>query len=260
MKTAHDWVSRHRSAPVVCCNCGHVFRFTKTCKDRFCEQCSKKRKGRLINAIEPVIENMLEPHFVTLTIRRKKLSKELISELRRSFTKLRHRKVWLNAIYGFYNIELGTIDLDGTCNAHIHCVYDGLDIFQPELSWNWSKVADGYVVYIESCESKTKVMHYVTKHFAKCPTTALDEQNRANLNHILKGIRLLQPFGPKKTTIYRDNNNKLYCRLPIKPPPKQGRCPQCGADSTALVWPWDPLYYDVLSASEDGFIAEMVAD
>jgi len=242
MQTAHDWASAHRGPQVACANCGHVFRYQIQCKDRFCEPCSKNRKARIIDAIEPTIKIMKEPHFLTLTVRRCKVTKPNIKALRHSFTLLRRRDIWLNVFKGFYNIELGTIDDKMTCNMHIHVVYDGFDIYQPWLSWVWSQVADGYVVHIERCESSQKIMHYITKHFCKVPYTSITGPQKENLNEVLKGIRLIQGFGQSRF---------------IRKPKREAKCPNCGAEKGYLVNEYDPLFYDVLGMIDQGLIPEL---
>lgn len=233
METAHDFRTRHLGPDNICGNCGKIQRYPIQCGDRFCEPCRKNRKGKLINRLEPVVESMVEPHFLTLTIRRTKITKKNVQNLRHSFLKLRHRDVWLNAFGGFYNIELGTVNPDGTANLHIHVLYDGMDIYQPYLSWCWSQVADGYVVYIQRCESSRASMFYLTKHFCKigyCP-----DNIKSNINDVLKKMKLVQGFGIKR-----------LMKTP-KQPRKPIICPNCKAEDS-FVSCYDPLFNDVLSA------------
>jgi len=176
---------------------------------------------------------MKEPHFLTLTIRRLKITKKNVQALRHSFLKLRHRDVWLNVFGGFYNIEQGTVNPDGTANMHIHVLYDGMDIYQPYLSWCWSQVADGYIVYIERCESSQKSMFYLTKHFCKignCP-----QELKSKINQVLKKMKLVQGFGTKRLMKKE------------KKPKNPLVCPNCQAEDS-FVSEHDPLFWDVLSA------------
>lgn len=236
----HEFVTKHRGLQMVCGNCGALIRFPIRCGDHFCDPCIRKRKGLLINELDPVVAEMQEPHFLTLTQRRKKLSKKGVKTLRGAFTKLRHRDVWLNVFSGFYNIEVGSIDENLECNLHIHILYDGFDIYQPYLSWIWSQLVDGYIVYIEKCRNSDDAMRYLTKHFAKAvPEGGLSPESKAQINWILKRSKLVQGFGTTRFLRKKTEKNKE----PIA-------CPQCGSIHT-LVSPYDPLYYDVLREVED---------
>lgn len=191
------------------------------------------RKNKMIERMTPEIEKMKEPHFLTLTVRSRRLSRENIRTLRRNFTKLRHRPVWISVFGGFYNIELGTLRKDGVCNMHIHVLYDGVDINQAYLSWLWYQVTgDSFIVDIRNCWNTQGALHYISKHFCKIGSFE-GEESRTLINKSLKNTRMVQGFGKHR-------------RLPVRGPTI---CPECHAEGSFYT-SHESLYYDIISSFE----------
>jgi hypothetical protein len=232
-RTNTDPNKKPRTVGLVCGNCGYQFEYPIDCGDRTCPECNKRRKRDIINRLKPIVETMKDPHFLTLTVRRRDLNRKNIKALRNSFTKLRHREIWISVFGGFYNIELGTLRDDGTCNMHIHALYDGMDLYYPYLSWVWSQVTGGsFIVDIQRCWNSQGALHYIAKHFCKIGKFE-GEASRELINKTMKNTRLVQGFGNLK-------------RLP---PKELSECPECHAQGSFYSC-HDPLYYDILSSFE----------
>jgi hypothetical protein len=188
--------SRHsgKMASVLCSCCGDVLSFQKSCSDRGCKICSSRRRNRLISAYGPEISKMANPAFLMLSYGRQKLSRKLLIQLRRDFNKLRHRKFW-KALGGFYVIELGTLDSAGCCNVHLHCVIDSAFVSQSVYSREWSAITGFPIVYIQRIRSFRWGILYVTKYVTKQAEGELSISDSNLINSVLRGSRLLQPFG-----------------------------------------------------------------
>ena len=215
----------------ICGNCGYTFSYPIPCGDRTCPVCNNRRKRDIINRMGPIVDAMKDPHFLTLTLKSRRLSIENIRKLRKYFTKLRHRDIWTGVFGGFYNIELGTLRENGLCNMHIHILYDGMDIYQPYLAYVWSRITgDSFIVDIRSCYNAQGAMHYIAKHFCKIGKF-IGDASRDLINRVLKRTRLVQNFGKM---------------API-PPKSPSVCPECHAEGSFYTC-HDPLFYDIISA------------
>lgn len=218
----------HNTVTLICANCGFTFTFEIECGDRTCPQCNRKRKRRVLDSLYPVVKNMKDPHFLTLTLKRRLLRRENITRLRENFTKLRHRGIWAPVSGGFYNIELGSINDDDTCNMHMHVLYDGPDIAHSDIKKAWHDITgDSYIVYITKCWDRKGAMWYLSKHF--CKLTAIYNDHQAFLiNFCIRNTRMVQGFGSLKHL-----NIRHECE-----------CPECHAPNPFLSC-YDPLFIDV---------------
>ena len=239
----------------ICGNCGYTFSYPIPCGDLTCEERNKRRKRDIIERLTPIIETWIDPHFLTLTVKSRRLSREEIRTLRRNLGKLRHRSVWLSVFGGFYNIEVGTLDENGICNMHIHVLYDGIDMEQSYLSWVWYQITgDSFIVDIRRCWSVQGALHYLSKHF--CKIGNFEGENSRNLiNKSLKNTRLVQGFGKtiknRACFVGDKSGHELIFLAPSRmPPPLPVVCPECHAIGS-FYSAHDPLYYDILSAFDD---------
>lgn len=161
---------------------------------------------------------MISPKFLNLTIKSKPLSRQLLKDLRRFFTKLCHRKIWKAKVKGgFYVIELGSLKDTGLWNIHIHAVMDADYIDQAWISKTWLEITgDSMVVDIRAVRSYFYATWYLSKYVAKPITKDGDVPiaERDRVNAALKGTRLIQRFG--------------NC-IKFRPEPKKTVCRKCGA-------------------------------
>lgn len=226
-----DWKDSHATIKFVCASCGYEHEMPIECGDRTCPQCGRVRGERIIKRLKKEIQKMKNPHLVTLTLKRRVLTRDNVSLIRKYFTRLRHKKVWKGVTKGFYNIELGNITEDGYCNIHIHTIYDGPDIPQKELSKAWRGVTkDSYVVWIERSRGRDAECRYLAKHFCKVAKGSTEGLKKV-INSALKNTKLVQGFGELRA-------------LPSKGP---SECPQCHA-LNPFISSHSPAYYVVLAA------------
>jgi len=193
-----------------------------------------------------VVRRMSAPKFLTLTLRRRALTKESVRRLRLFFTRLRHRDVWI-ASGGIYQIEIGTLDDLGMCNLHIHAIIDSEWMSQEALSEAWHDITgDSFVVDISAVKSDRQAIAYMSKdltldrmtnHLSKSPGE-LSAWQHDLINYVLRGSRLVQGFG----TLARLG---LSLRDPV--------CPYCGAVASLVCVDFDPCLCDRLEDSENLF-------
>lgn len=226
----------HLSDLYICGNCGKQISHGHECLDRTCESCAVKRKRIMTERLNPVVEGMKAPRFLTLTKVRSMMSRELISGLRNSFTQLRHRKVW-TAMGGFYNIELGTFRREGSVNVHIHSIFDRLFMPRKKLEKAWLAVTgDSHIVHIRRCEDAEDAMWYMTKHFFKIAKPekgkVFTEKQRETLSIFLKNTRLVQGYG--------DMHHLKLSRNP-------GKCPECNVEGEWVSRTDEDTFHDVFT-------------
>jgi len=189
---------------------------------------------------------MKNPWFITLTLVRQKLTPQLPIQIRKYFTRLRHRKEWRGKS-GIYQIEIGTIkDENESCNIHIHSIVDwdgeGLKKWAPYrgskkhfLSRIWKDITKGsYIVDAEPCNSPgDAIKYYLTLHMAKRVGNPV---HRDLINRCLTGTRLIQGYGTL-THVSLNIHDTV--------------CEHCGAVNS-YVSSFDRLYCDVLALCEAG--------
>lgn len=180
------------------------------CGDRTCPRCQENRRRRIYSRFSKIIKRMNDPRFLTLTLERCFLSRKSVRRLRRAFTKLRHRKLW-TATGGVYQIEVGTIDMFGFCNLHLHTIFDGSFIPKKVLEDAWYQITgNSWVIDIKRCFSARGALQYLTKHMLK---RIGDPEHADLINLALHNARLVQGYG----TLFLAS---LGLRAPV--------CPECG--------------------------------
>src|SRR6185312_1359992 len=100
------------------------------CKQRCCLMCLANRKAQIINSYLPIVEDMADPHFVTLTVvsvKKEDLDKRVdeIAEAIRTLIaryKKRHQRDKQIKFYGLWSLESNFNPLWLTYNPHIHLI------------------------------------------------------------------------------------------------------------------------------------------
>lgn len=107
-----------------CLTCKSKKEVRQRCKLRWCPCCAKQLASARATEMDFIVERMRWPLFVTLTMKHGSVIDSAdIRKLRRTFGKLRHRKIWkLRTRGGVAAVEL-TND-DGGWHPHLHAVID----------------------------------------------------------------------------------------------------------------------------------------
>jgi hypothetical protein len=174
------------------------------CGDRWCMRCQGERSALIVEAVTRLIES--KPcRFVTFTLRHSRTPlTDQIDRLYRSFTRLRHRKSWLQHVTGgaaFFEAKVG--ERDGLWHVHLHVIAEGHYFDQRHLSQEWHAVTgDSSIVDIRAISDAEGRARYVTKYVTKPADSSvfavpdrLDEMMIA-----LRGRRLCLTFGSWRGT------------------------------------------------------------
>lgn len=201
-------MAEHGYRTLICRDCGHTKIIPIECGDRTCETCQPRRRARICKRFEDVVNIMPHPYFITLTTKRKSLTRVGVKKLRKDFQKLRDRKIW-KGDKGVYQIETGTITDLNMCNLHIHTIVNWigptklLDNFNilpsmfkrlHPIAKNWFEITgDSFIIDIKKCFSaRQAIKDYLTKHMAKRVGTKL----HANIiNAVFHDMKLIQGYG-----------------------------------------------------------------
>lgn len=169
------------------------------CHDRFCYPCQAARAAALQAALHRRVPTARALH-VVLTLRSSERSlSEQVTEILKSFTKLRSTKFWKGrAQGGFWAFEVTKNDTTGLWHPHIHCLVHADWIPQDQLSEQWSKITHGSsVVHVSLVEKHDSAIREVTKYLAK-PLHRSVEFNPETIVEVikcLKGRHLCGTFG-----------------------------------------------------------------
>lgn len=154
----------HTEFTYLSCNgCGAVGIFSNSCNSRICPYCSREMKNRLIAKYENGLVHLSRYHkgrlkLLTLTIPNvQSLDDEVnvFSELRKAFTKFRHRKPLVGKLLGgLYAIET-TVDEVKGWNVHLHAL----------VSMNYHQVAcEG----MKRCRDRKEEKEFEVDHCSFC--------------------------------------------------------------------------------------------
>ena len=107
-----------------CVTCKHMTKFAAQCKRKWCPSCQRRLAARRSAELDYIVARMRWPLFVTLTMSNvSDLSLGAVRKLRRSFGKLRHRKLWTRRTRG----GIATIEITNVgkgWHPHLHAVID----------------------------------------------------------------------------------------------------------------------------------------
>lgn len=171
------------------------------CKNRWCAVCNRIRTAVLINGYEPVIKQMEEPYFVTLTkqtVSAFNLPKSIIF-MQNSWRKiLNDREGRKRKIQGVRKAEC-TIRPNNHYHYHYHVVIDGKENAKWLVS-EWLKqmgsLADSKAQDIRPADQNS--LKELFKYFTKLTTKTgglIDYKRMDVIFRALRGKRVYQPFG-----------------------------------------------------------------
>jgi hypothetical protein len=170
-------------------------------------------EDRLYKGYLESIEAIKRPKLLTLTLRNVPiLTRKYIRGLRKSFTKLMHRKWYKERVRG----GLQTIEIVNKGNGwhvHMHVMLDADYLPQKKIAKDWLEITgDSFMVDIREAGTVKEGLKYCLKYLSKAPVLSGHEEEYRDT---VKGLRLVQPFG----SIY----GELVMHLPSVP------CPECGS-------------------------------
>jgi hypothetical protein len=141
--------------------------------------------------------------FVTLSLRHSQTPlTDQLDRLYRSFTALRKRPIWADAVDGsaaFCEVKIGQ---DNLWHVHLHVIVIGRYIDQRELSRTWHAVTgDSSIVDVRKVRNAQEVSHYVCKYVTKpLDSTVFADSGRLDeAITALKGRRLCNGAGCLRT-------------------------------------------------------------
>lgn len=208
---------------------------SKYCNQRWCLVCGAIRTAKMIQEYSPVLAEIKDPHFVTLT---KQDKAQTLSDLHdelyhmekawQGFRKKSHKKKW--NIQGMLKLEITFNPVKYTYHPHYHIVING-ESNAKELYNHWKKYWSrwNYEVSdkankIEQCYSKKgqkwehELFKYVTKMVVsdrrkKTKRFAIPPTNLDIIMQALRGKRVYRSFGIKKIKIVKEDIEELQSQL-----------------------------------------------
>ena len=229
----------HRILKLYCATCGRKQPVKLRCGSRICPDCRRKDFWRLAKGYSNAVQVMKAPKLMTLTlINKSDLSQDEVKRLRSSFVKLMRRKYYRSKVRGgLYAIEV--VNKGKGWNIHMHVLLDANYIDQKQISQDWRELTgDSYIVDIRIADSPKKGLHYILKYLSK-PPQLNGEDAKNQYQKVLKGVRLVQPFG----SLYRD----------LKLEHRDLACPKCGGFGWISSFEVDSVFEEFLRKAEDGF-------
>lgn len=177
---------------------------SRYCNQRWCLVCNRIRTAKLINGYMPSIDELKDPHFVTLTRQTVKAEQlyDTIQEMQANFVKVkdRLRKKGYKAI-GIRKLEVkvNVNECDDTYHPHFHCIIEGADISRLFVS-EWVSSYDKDVCNIKAQDVRKADKNApieLFKYFTKLMTDSgqFFPQQMDFIFQTVKGMRTFQPFG-----------------------------------------------------------------
>lgn len=207
--------SWHDFRTIVCQHCGHTISVPIYCGNRFCPVCSQPRLARVRARINFLISKTQRRKgygfkHLTLTIPSSHNLPGMLSELVRSFRRLRQRKLFKAAVVGGAFVLEATEGEHGY-HSHIHAILYSRFIPFIDLLELWRRCSPGRGVFIQSIPT-SKIVHYLTKYVSKPSGSIVTPSIVANA---LSSRRLFTVFGS-------------WFKLNADFKPEKKACPQCG--------------------------------
>lgn len=220
----------HRTITIYCADHGHGIPVQLHCGDRTCEQCRNRDYWRLYRGYLEIVKQLADRpgrlRLLTLTVRNLPISsisfmRRQISDMRRFWNLLRKRRFYRNVIHG------GITGVELSCkngkdwNLHMHILFQGEYIpvcckrmkqanCSSDIEWvernlcrrckkilclrrDWLHYTrTSPVIDIRKAWGVSGGLKYVLKYLTKSPSISGFNDD---YNYILKGTRLIQPFG-----------------------------------------------------------------
>lgn len=150
-----------------CAGCSSVKVYRNRCDNFFCPECQPSLSKRRREGVEWWVQKIKQPKHVVLTVRNiPDLTKGHILELKKWFTRLRHRKFCSNWEGGLYSIEI--TNEGAGWHLHLHALVNARFIDNRSLATEWGAVNGGlgYIVKVKDCRDRDYLKE-VTKYAVK---------------------------------------------------------------------------------------------
>ena len=179
-----------------CDNCHKVQVFRNRCDRFYCPECQPKLAKRRAASVAWWTVEIGQPKHVVLTVQNvMTLNRGHVDEIKKWFTRLRHRKFARNWRGGFYSLEV-TNEGRGW-HLHLHVLADVRWIDAGELARQWAAVTNGFgkIVKVKDCR-KADYLAEVTKYAVKgSELAAWEPQQIADFIRAFTGCRTFGVFG-----------------------------------------------------------------
>jgi len=174
---------------------------SRYCNQRWCLVCNSIRTGKMINGYLPAIEDMVNPYFVTLTVKNvkaydlKQTIESMQRDFRRSMDKLKKQGITLK---GIRKVEVTFNESRQDYHPHFHCIIDGCKESFALVS-DWIKrhpeqaTYKGQDIRFADRNTTTELFKYFTKLLTKNGQFLAPEMDIAF--RAMKSKRVFQPFG-----------------------------------------------------------------
>ena len=141
--------------------CGELHgRHAYHCRERLCVWCAGARGAQLGDALLPLVQAMVQPWFLTLTVKNGPDLAERAAHLRQAFKKLRRRAWWRAHVVGGIAVEEVTRNYrTGDWHPHLHLIIDAAvpqAVLQAELAALWAAVTrDSFILDLRPFQGAT---------------------------------------------------------------------------------------------------------
>lgn len=169
------------------------------CHDRFCLPCMQDRARLIVANLKAQLE--YEPtRFLTLTLKHNDSPlTEQLDRLYSSFTSLRRRQFWQDAITGGVAfLELKLSSTDDRWHPHLHILLRGKYLPHKLISDAWLQITgDSFIVEISMAKSPAHLYGYLTRYVTKAWSGGMYRKLHKLREAIqaLHGRKLLSSFG-----------------------------------------------------------------
>jgi hypothetical protein len=194
------------------CNCSQVVQQTADryrssyCERRFCLVCNRIRTAKLINAYKPILDGLIDLHFLTLTIPNvpgydlKNACKSMVKAFQR--VKDNMRKVYGLKIEGIRKLEITYNDVRKDYHPHYHIVISGQMAAETALNLWLNQFPEAKRSAQDVKKADENSVKELFKYFTKITTNNKTSKKLhiTALNTIfnaIQGARIFQPFGIK---------------------------------------------------------------
>lgn len=178
------------------------------CRKRACPICESKRMTLWWHRLHGFQALMTSPKHVSLSIRSSdRPLDEQIDELLKCWKTLRRRFIWKSRTpWGVSLVEVTYNETTGRWHPHLHIVCNMCFLDHKLLRAAWRKITGGsWDVFIAAIHGD--IANEITKYIAKASSIFSAPVDPFKMNAMLKGRRLVQPFGK-------------WPKLPKEPPQK----------------------------------------
>lgn len=169
------------------------------CRDRLCPHCASFRGRECAERVSDSIDECNCPRFGTLTLADDgQPLADRLNRLMQAFRDLRKTDLWKRCVKGCVATIEVTLGGDSRhWHAHLHFIWDGDYMPQPQLKQAWHETTgDSYIVYIKAVHGKRQAAHYIAAYIAKpLAVHTWTEEEIREYARAVHGRRLLSTSG-----------------------------------------------------------------